>query len=239
MSIKVDNVFDYFNETDNYLCGNSTKYLRKQIVSEIIGNPINKNIIDIGCGDGYISIPYLVNNCVTFLDLSGNMLEEVKKNIPVHLINNAEFYNISVEKYSTIKTYDIVLVLGVLAHVENIENCILHISKLTKKNGTCIVQITNSDKYIAKIIRGYSKFKKTINITSGNYETNIIKRYTILDTFLRFGFTLIDEKPYFPTFPGFRFLKHEKRIKFLMKTYNTKLASTLGSELILKFIKTQ
>lgn len=41
-----------------------------------------KKIIDIGCGNGYNSISYLESNCVTFLDLSKNMLEKTKKNIP-------------------------------------------------------------------------------------------------------------------------------------------------------------
>ena len=204
----------------------------------MINEQKDKSIIDIGCGNGYISIPYLTYNHVTFLDLSKNMLEETKRNIPEKLINNAEFCNTSIEKYNQKNNFDVVLLIGVLAHVENVENCISQISKLIKKKGICIVQVTNYDKFIAKTLITYSKFRKLIITPKSDYDTNIMSRDSVVNVFLKYGFSLIDEKSYFPSFPGFRFLTQKTRIKLLMKTYDTKLASIISSELLFKFTKT-
>ena len=237
MPIIEDKVQDFFNNTKNYLYGNSTILLRKYIVSEIINNVNDCEIIDVGCGNGIISIPYLESNKVTFLDLSKNMLDETKKNVPENLINNAKFHNTSIEKYVPDKNFDIVLLLGVLAHVENIETCIMKIAEISNNNCICIVQITNYDKLLAKILRAYSVIKKSIIKPMNDYDTNIMYRDSIVNIFLKFGFSLVDEKPYLPTFPGFRFLKQETRTKFLMKTYKSMIAKNIGSELLLKFKK--
>ncbi len=227
-------VHDYFNNTDNYLPNNSTILLRKLIISEMINRVKGFDIIDIGCGNGIISIPFLKFNQVTFLDWSSNMINAVKRNIPRNLINNSILINSKFENYIPKNKFDVVLFLGVLAHVNEIDQCIEKIASMTKKNGICIVQITNHQNFVSKIL---AFIRRLYYLGNFYYESNITKRNTIVKSFLNCGFLLEIEKKHLSTFPGFRFLSFKSQTNLLVKTYNTIISRIIGTELILKFIK--
>lgn len=235
---KANKVRDFFNITENYYQDNSTTFLRKIITSELIGTVKQKNIIDIGCGNGAISIPFLKSNHVTFLDFSMNMLEEAKNNIPINLIHKAEFINYDITFYNTSKKFDMAFLIGVLSHVDNVEMCVSKISKLLNENGICIVQITDSNKYLAKLLNVYYKVRKHFLFEPKmDYEMNVLNKDLITQTFSKFGFILNDIKYHLPSLPGFRFLPQKTRITFLMLIYKNKWISYFGPELILKFRK--
>ena len=233
---KVIETHKFFNKTENYLPKNSTIILRKLIVSEMMKRVKGANIIDIGCGNGIISIPYLDYNKVTFLDFSENMIKAAKTNIPKSLKNNSNLINLNFEDYSPKIKFDIVLFLGVLAHVQNIDQCIDKISSMTKNNGICIVQITNHQKLIAKVL-GF--IRKLYSVSNSSYQNNITKRDSIVNHFSCYGFSLVTEKKYLSTFPGFRFISFKNQTNLLVKTYNTIISRIIGTELIIKFIKSK
>jgi len=84
-------VEDFFNNKNTYLSGNPIIALRTDIVRFCIGEIKDKNILDIGCGNGELTLGYLKDNTITFLDLSSEMLLEVQKNIPPDHKENARF----------------------------------------------------------------------------------------------------------------------------------------------------
>lgn len=235
MNISLNNVHSFFNNTDNYLFSDSTILLRKSIVFEILGDISSARFLDIGCGNGLISKPYLELNHITFLDLSEEMLKKAKENIPAEIFKNAEFFNSSIEDYESNKNFDIVLLLGVLAHVSDIESVISKVTKLTRGNGLCIVQITNYSNFIAKVLRLYSKFRQLFIKSKFEYSSNITRKVGIIQLFDKYGFSCISQKIYFPTFPGFRFIKREIRTKILFYLYKHRIFSKMGSEIILVF----
>ena len=234
---KTELVRDYFNNDENYIKSNAMTMLRKLIVYDLTGTIKEKNIIDIGCGNGIISIPFLELNHVTFLDLSVNMLGEVKKVIPKNLIHKAEFINEDINYFKSIKKFDIVLLVGVLAHVQDVERCISKVSELLIENGTCIVQITNSNKIMARLLRLYSTLKNSIIKSKMMYNVNVLKEDFIESSFNKYGFSLLEKKYYLPTFPGFKLLSRNTRIGFLSVCYKTRWISRFGSEIIFKFNK--
>ena len=239
MSTKSKKVHDFFDKTDNYLLNSfPTIFLRRLIINEMLPDIDNSEILDIGCGNGMITIPYLDNNSVTFLDLSKNMLDVAKQNIPKEQIDKATFFNTDIENFISRKKYRIIFLIGVLAHVNDVENAISTISKLTEANGICIVQITDFDKALAKFLNLYSKVKRRIMMQDHLYQTNIMNRRTIVNLFLKNGYEMADEQRYLPSLPGFRMISQKTKSKYLLRTYNTNMASNFGSELILKFKKT-
>ena len=52
MKQKEDVIHDYFNNTNNYLNKDFGITIRKEILHDILDTQVNKNILDIGCGNG-------------------------------------------------------------------------------------------------------------------------------------------------------------------------------------------
>ncbi len=238
MSVRENEVYEFFNNTRNYLYSNSSIFLRRKIIAELLGTISGKQIIDIGCGNGLVSNQYLKENHVTFLDLSEQMLHEAKKLVPVDLINNATFLNIPFEESSLRRNYDIVILIGVLAHVRDIREVITKISDITSRDSLCLVQITDKDRFIAKVLRGYSYLKRKITVSLYNRKPNYISKKDIIRLFSEYNYLLEEQRVYMPTFPGFRYLRYETRAKFLNSSYKNIFTAIIGSEVILKFRKT-
>ena len=65
--------------------------IRIETVREFLKNPRFGHILDIGCGDGSISLPLLTTeNRLTLLDMSEGMLARAKSGIPAGLSGSVE-----------------------------------------------------------------------------------------------------------------------------------------------------
>ncbi|MFL2889938.1 MAG: bifunctional 2-polyprenyl-6-hydroxyphenol methylase/3-demethylubiquinol 3-O-methyltransferase UbiG [Pelagibacteraceae bacterium] len=103
----------------------------------------NLNILDIGCGGGLISEPMSrLGGKITGIDAS-------KKNIKIasiHAKKNSlkiNYLNMSPEKLKKENTYDVILNLEVVEHVDNIDLYLKSCSKLLKKNGLMFTATLN------------------------------------------------------------------------------------------------
>ena len=74
-------VHAYFNTTNNYLHRSFGVRIRAEMVKALIGAPVNKQLLDAGCGDGGVSLQFVAGNRVVFLDISENMLDLVRSKI--------------------------------------------------------------------------------------------------------------------------------------------------------------
>jgi ubiquinone/menaquinone biosynthesis C-methylase UbiE len=144
---KIDEVRSLFDTPEKYLARRQYDIrLRREIVDEFTNGLTFERILDIGCGDGSISLPLLSRSKrLTLLDVSTNMLDLSRKEIPlgreqdVDLIND-DFMNANLKPAS----FDLVISLGVLAHVDSPEAAISEIARITKPGGSIIFQFTDS-----------------------------------------------------------------------------------------------
>ena len=81
---KKQRVVDFFSHVDKYVSNNPIIELRKRIFKEIIGDIKDSKILDVGCGDGSITMDFLKKNEVTFLDITKEMLDLTRDKIPVN-----------------------------------------------------------------------------------------------------------------------------------------------------------
>ncbi len=111
-------------------------------------------ILDIGCGGGLISEPMSrLGAKVTGIDAS-------EKNINVAKLHSKEsgleidYVNTSPEKLKDFETYDIILNLEIVEHVDNVDLYIKSCQKLLKKNGLMFTATLNRSltSYIKAII---------------------------------------------------------------------------------------
>jgi len=232
MDDKYQNVQKYFNQTDTYLNNNLVISLRSKLIVNNLPEIENKEIIDIGCGNGEITLPFIYNNKITFLDISINMLDLVLKKIPSGYLKNAELVNKDFGSFNTEKKYDYLFLIGVLAHVESISKTISKLSELSKDDGNIILQYTNSYNIISIILRITGSFKKIMGIKYG-YKINLISTIELNKILSIYNLECIKRISYWPALPGFKLIPKCIRKYFYFKILNGNILHALGGEKIL------
>jgi len=147
MSTKSDSVRSLFESPQPYL--ERRRYninIRAETVQYFLRNRDFTRILDVGCGDGSVSIPLLnVRRELTLLDLSSNMLSIALSKVPPVLRNdvqaiNQEFLSANLAP----RSFDVIICLGFLAHVDSPKAVIAKIAQLLRPNGIVIMQSTDS-----------------------------------------------------------------------------------------------
>lgn len=232
MQTRTQKVEDYFNETDRYLRNNLIISLRSRLLKENLPDLKNKYILDIGSGNGDLTLPYIKDNKITFLDLSDKMLEIVRSKIPKESYQNGEFINIDLDKFVHTKKYNYVFMIGVLAYVNSLENTFSKLEGLLDDNGTLIIEFTNSRNIITIAKRLIYKVTKMFGNDLG-FNMNNISFQEIKKELRKNKLEYNNLLTYWPPLPGFRLLPKSNRNFIYYKLLNSKLLMALGSEIIL------
>ncbi len=161
--------------------------IRVETVQEFTRGVTFEHILDIGCGNGAISLPLLTRcQCqhLTLMDISANMLALARENITPDLRNKVEFINENLMSFNfDPQGYDLVLCLGVLAHVDSPEAVIAKISGLLKPGGTLILEVTDSYHPVGRAIAVYHRLLNFIRPTT--YNLNRVRIADIIRTCLK------------------------------------------------------
>ena len=232
MQTRVEKVKDYFNETDNYLKDNLEIDLRIRLIKKNIPAPQNNSIVDIGCGNGDLTLPFIKDNKITFVDLSDKMLQIVRSKIPAEYSGNAECLNIDLDKFSLAKKYDYVFMIGVLAHVSSLENTFSMLAGLLEKNGTLIIQFTNKRNFISYMMRLIFQLKKKFG-KGRDYKMNYTSLNDITKELKKNNLEYNNKSVYWSSLPGFSLLPKGIRNFIYYKFLNSALLRSLGGEIIL------
>lgn len=232
---KIDIVKAYFNDPNNYLNDNNDIALRAIIISEILGDISNNMILDIGCGDGTLSRHFLDKNKVTFLDFSENMLQTAKNLTDEHKLKNAAFINSNFLDFNTVEKFDVVLCIGVLAHITDIKLFLSRIKSSLKKSGKIIIQISDKDKILSKCLR---KIKNTqipfiLNKKRYPYQINYLSKTNLFDNLNSLGFRIVFEKYYWRPYLSISKLPSSAQIKLLTYFNKNYFISKAGTELFI------
>ena len=150
--------------------------VRSAIVKEILRDKsVNAKILDIGCGDGSLSISFLnVCESLTLLDFSSNMIERATNNVPKEHIEKVTPVNCSIDEFTMELKFDVILCVGVLAHVPSIDNVISKITKILNKGGVVIFELTPKKSIFEIILWPYYYYRKVKTGNPKGYELNKI-----------------------------------------------------------------
>lgn len=135
------------NVNERWLCMNISLQLKYytlvfNAISSFIQNSDNLSLCDYGCGSASLSMA--LNNKFHFkemdlYDIDNYVGKYVQYSIKANNLTNANWYNIIDEKID--KTYDVVICLDVLEHVENSFELLKKLTKKTKKDGILALKI--------------------------------------------------------------------------------------------------
>ena len=236
-----EEVKTFFEQTEIYFHFDYNIKLRTEIVSEFIGDNQYHNALDMPCGNGIISLKNKKNiDKLTLVDFSENMIALAKGYAEQENANNVSFFcgDIFDTNFNN-EEFDIIISLGILAHVDDIDKFLTFIQSKLKKGGIIIIQNTNSSHFYSKLIRLYLGVRQLMG--KDKYKLNKVPASQVENSFKKAGFTLQKTFRYNQSFIGFSKLfsnnkKYELTRKWFGNAANNKNAS-LGSDYIYLFKK--
>jgi ubiquinone/menaquinone biosynthesis C-methylase UbiE len=178
--------------------------LRTETVDRVAQGKQYSEILDIGCGDGSISVPLLNSNCrLTLLDVSPGMLSIAKSRIPAELSSRVKFVNQDFMQVPFDKNFfDLVICVGVLAHVVSPQDLIAKIASVLKPGGTLILECTDGHHLFDRINQLRNHIAWLFH--PPKYKMNILSATAIRKTAEKQGFKLAGEFSYGLPLPGTR-----------------------------------
>lgn len=193
----------FFGDSHHYL--DRRRYeirLRREIVAELIGDAEPQKILDVGCGDGSISLPLLTStNHLTLLDVCGAMLGLAEANVPRPLADRVTSLHADVMSAPLAShSYDLILCLGVLAHAESPNQLVGRMASLLRPGGTLILQFTDSRHWVG---RAMSLYRRACNASRPPaYRLNVLSAAAVLSLSASSGLGLVRAYRYSSPPPG-------------------------------------
>ena len=151
MSSRIDEVKSLFETPAWYLDRRQFNInIRTETVEELVAKLAPKQILDIACGNGSISMPLLKpTNRLTLLDLSSAMLANAKSRIPEGLAGNVRLINEDFFKADLAPhSFDLIICLGLIAHVDSPKALVSRIAELLTPGGVVIMESTDSSHFL-------------------------------------------------------------------------------------------
>jgi|TARA_R110000737_G_scaffold352224_1_gene397345 2-polyprenyl-3-methyl-5-hydroxy-6-metoxy-1,4-benzoquinol methylase len=229
-----EDVKEFFEESSKYLEGNSTIQLRRKIINDLTDGKLYNSVLDLGCGDGSLSMAF-VGKCkeLTLVDFSSDMIGLAKERLNSHNSHTKiSFYQSSIEEFEQDEKYDLILLFGVLAHVENLDDIVEKCKSLLNKEGTILLQNSNSSNLVTKFNYWISDIRKT-----RKYKVNKLSDLQIEKALFSHGLELINKNYYLSNTFGLR--RVSKKLDEQLKSFLAwkQLFKSLLPEIIYEFKK--
>lgn len=221
---------DFFSKPENYLDKDYNVKVRRKIVAELTGELADKKILDIGCGDGGVSLHFASANDLTLIDASPGMLDLAQRNTPEN-VRNRVTHILSTLEDAPIQdgNYDIIIAMGILAHLNSWKDGVNILAKSIKKEGQVVIQISDSANPLVRI-----QLKPT---GKRHHALNKIDFKSLVETCVQAGLKLQTEKRYGFTVRGMGVLPNKFLYQFTVATARFLLFRKIATEVIAVFQK--
>lgn len=223
MKADMGRVKAFFTDSDWYL--QARRYniaIRAETVQDFLKGNQFSSILDIGCGDGSLSVPLLNSQRqLTLLDVSRKMLSIANSRVPPELRRNVEnidkeFMHAKLERNS----YDLVICVGVLAFVQCLEEFVLRMTSLLTPNGMVVIENTDASHFYTFMLRAYHGLHNMV--IPDKCPTNSYSRGKLLQQFRHQGFVLSGSYRYTLVFPIVqKMLSQQQLYKVVRHCYGT------------------
>jgi ubiquinone/menaquinone biosynthesis C-methylase UbiE len=234
------NVAQAFEQPDWYINGYAANIrIRCETVRTYTKGRTFENVLDVGCGDGSLSLPFLSGNCrISFLDLSNAMLERVASRIPDNLRHQTKFLNGDFTQVDLPpSSFDLVLFVGVLAYVPDIKKIAERIRQVIRPGGLLMAECTDAAHFLGRLNFSYRDL--TSLLRPGKCQTYRHRASEVVKAFQEAGFNLRQTFRYNYSLPVIsRFTNQNQRYSLMRRFYGTAESSRrqkLGSESLMLF----
>jgi 2-polyprenyl-3-methyl-5-hydroxy-6-metoxy-1,4-benzoquinol methylase len=140
-----------FADPGPYLRNNPYVALRARVVRSMLPTISPKSILDLGCGNGRISIPLVGDSDeLLLIDASRGMLELALQDLPPTIASRVQFQCADVAAFQPAKQFDVVLCIGLLAHVPDPQALFQLVSRCVAPNGCALLQFTDNSFFLGR-----------------------------------------------------------------------------------------
>jgi 2-polyprenyl-3-methyl-5-hydroxy-6-metoxy-1,4-benzoquinol methylase len=164
-----DETKKFFEKTSLYLNNTYGINTRKLIIQKDVIPLINRNLIllDIGCGNGALSEVFIgLVDKITLMDISKPMLKLAEVKFQELNFKNISLINERLEDSNLNEKYDVILAVGVIAHVEDLKEFLLKCRSYLKPQGHLILQFTEETHPIIRFNNFLQKIQKKAMVRS-------------------------------------------------------------------------
>ncbi len=194
--------------------------IRVETVEELTRNLKFDRVLDIGCGDGSLSVP-LLPRCrhLTLLDLSRKMLDRAQEKISAERFQDVDIVNGSfIGSGLSPQSFDLILCVGVLAHVDSPAAVLAEIARLAKPGASIILEFTDSFHFWGVPVVVYQKLLKLLRPEP--YALNRLKRRNILALCKQSGLVPVELYRYgLPPLGASKFASQEQMYKITRQIF--------------------
>ena len=227
MATKVEAVRSVFERPEWYFTRRAYDIrIRAETVSQLASLPHGAHVLDIGCGDGSVSLPLLAETTrVTMLDLSSSMLALARSKVPPALAKNVEFINRDFMDVAIARqSFDLVLCIGLLVHVVSPADLIAKIVESLRPNGSIIVECSDARHFMSRLFAQMYRFKSLFR--KPKYQLNAVSYSEVVAMLEGYGFHPEATYRYTTPPPGVNRLFSQEKLYVL----NRGFFGTLGAE---------
>jgi 2-polyprenyl-3-methyl-5-hydroxy-6-metoxy-1,4-benzoquinol methylase len=231
-----DRVAAFFQDPHPYLSRSYNIRLRRETVREMIGDRRPEQVLDIGCGDGSLSIQLLAGGSrLTLLDVSEGMLAVTRTRVPPQFIDQVEFRHGDIMAVDLLPAeFDLVLCLGVLAHVADPYALLDRVCSLVRPGGLVVLTVSSGVHPVGFLRSLYSRLRDLV--LPPTHRLKYLSGRAVLARCARHGLRLESSFRYnFPPPGADRLLSNERLYRFIRRCHGTVRENTrawLGSEYI-------
>lgn len=216
-----------FFDTGAYLHHNPLIPVRAALVRALLPNVAGGRILDLGCGDGSLSLPFATEgNHVTLVDFSSKMLDRARTLTPPG--TSVEFVQGDLLECPLGSDYDVVLCIGVLAHVSSAETTVARVANALRPGGACVVQITDDGRPVGWLLNRYARLR-----LRRARAMNVMSTDSLIALLARFGLSPKGSRRYGLSIPGGAWLPFRTQYRIEAGLARSRLLSACGSELLL------
>jgi ubiquinone/menaquinone biosynthesis C-methylase UbiE len=221
-----------FDRPGIYLRNDAHIDIRKRATRELLQR-VDGRIADVGCGDGRVSLQFLQDGAqVTLVDPSPAMLDLARARVSSSEAARVAFVQSTLDDFRTEAPFDVVLLLGVLAHVPDVPGALAHLATLVRPGGRVCVQITDHEEPTAQLTHALYLAKKRIWDRSG-YRVHSTRGTEILKTAHEVRLRPLGVRQYWVLPPGTGHLPVAWGRRLLHALYASEAASSWGMEKVL------
>jgi SAM-dependent methyltransferase len=226
---------DSFANPLPYLRNNPYVDLRAEAVRRMLPWRAGMSVLDLGCGDGRISMPLIKDSGdLLLVDSSAAMLELARRNAPPNAVSRISYKCVDLADFEPRQQYDAVLCIGVLAHVPNPSATLRQIANLVGPNGCALIQLTDDAYWLGRLAHRAGALRRRFIGASG-YSLNHMTLGSVCTELQSAGLKLSDSYRYILV-PGLRRLPNALT-RVVVRVINGSILSRRGGEVIALFTR--
>lgn len=215
-------------------------WIRIQIVKMFLQDAELGSVLDVGCGDGSLSLS-LISKCdrLVLNDLSEKMLEQARMAAwKSECIEKVEFLlgdlaSIELED----NAFDVIICVGVLAHVDSPVQLLVDLNRACKPRGYIILETTPNPRIAGNSLRRVFGLKSVADPDYVAYKKNRLSVESLGDHARSFGWVKLEEQRFSLPFIAFGRLPLIFRCVYTWCTWKLPFLSRFGQEFILLYQK--